>query len=105
MTYNKYSLDATLAYSFQSRALSSFYPRDLSVYQEGVGTLDFRAEYYLHPSFGKIRIYVEASDLLKGTSSPDVQETFGGEGSAPAFYTRATYLGGRKFKVGLSANF
>ena len=105
VTYNKYGLDATLAYSFQSRALSSFYPRDLSVYQEGVGTLDFRAEYYLHPSFGKIRVYVEASDLLKGTSSPDVQETIGGEGSAPAYYTRATYLGGRKFKVGLSANF
>jgi len=105
MTYNKYGIDATLAYSFQSRALSDFRPRDLSVYQEGVGTLDFRAEYYFRPGFGKFRAYVEASDLLRGTTSPDVEETIGGEGSAPAYYTRATYLGGRKFKIGISANF
>ncbi|MGN6376129.1 MAG: TonB-dependent receptor [Sphingomonas sp.] len=105
LTYNKYNLDATLAYSFQSRALSDYYPRGLSVYQEGVGTLDFRAEYYLRPSFGKVRVYVEASDLLRDTSSPDVQQTIGGEGSTPAFYTRATYLGGRKFKVGVAASF
>jgi len=105
LTYNKYGIDATLAYSFQSRALSDFRPRDLSVYQEGVGTLDFRAEYYFRPGLGKFRVYLEASDLLRGTSSPDVAQTIGGEGNAPAYYTRATYLGGRKFKIGISANF
>jgi TonB-dependent receptor len=105
LTYNKYGIDATLAYTFQSRALDIFYPRDLSFYQEGVGTLDLRAEYYLRPKFGKLRLYFEGSDLLKGTSRPDVQETVGGEGTAPAYYTRATYLGGRKFKVGIAANF
>lgn len=105
LTYNKYGIDATLAYGFQSRALASFRPRGLSVFSEGVQTLDFRAEYYLMPKFGKVRIYVEASDLLKGTSDPDVQETFGGEGATPKFYTRATYLGGRKFKIGISTTF
>ncbi|WP_448664236.1 TonB-dependent receptor [Sphingomonas sp. CJ20] len=105
LTYNKYGIDATLAYGFQSRAMSMFRPRGLSVYSEGVQTLDFRAEYYLRPSFGKIRVYVEASDLLKGTSTPDVQETFGGTGTTPKFYTRATYLGGRKFKLGVSTTF
>lgn len=105
LTYNKYGIDATLAYTFQSRALDVFHPRDLSFYQEGVGTLDLRAEYYLHPRFGKLRLYFEASDLLKGTSRPDVQETVGGEGTAPAYFTRATYLGGRRFKFGIAANF
>lgn len=99
LTYNKYGFDGTLAYSFQSKALSVFYPRGLSVYNKGVGTLDFRGEYYLNPKFAKLRIFVEASDLLKGTESPDVQELIGG------FYTRATYLGGRKFKLGLSTTF
>ena len=52
LTYNKYDIDATLAYGYQSRALSLFQPRGLSVYSEGVQTLDFRAEYYLRPRFG-----------------------------------------------------
>jgi TonB-dependent receptor len=105
LTYNKYGIDATLAYTFQSRALDIFYPRDLSFYQEGVRTLDLRAEYYLRPRFAKVRVYFEASDLLKGTGHPDIKETVGGEGTAPAYYTRATYLGGRKFKFGIAANF
>lgn len=99
LTYNKHGFDATLAYSFQSRSLSLFQPRGLSVYGEDVQTLDFRGEYYLHPDFGNVRVYFEASDILNGTHSPDVQETVGG------FYSRATYLGGRKFKIGLSATF
>ncbi|WP_162806666.1 TonB-dependent receptor [Sphingosinicella terrae] len=102
LTYNKYGIDATLAYGFQSRSLGRFEPRGLSLYQEGVQTLDFRAEYYLRPSFGRLRLYVEASDLLNGTADPDVEETFGDD---LRFFTRATYLGGRRFKIGLSATF
>jgi TonB-dependent receptor len=105
VTYNKYDIDATLAYGYQSRALASFQPRGLSVYTEGVRTLDFRAEYYLRPSFGSFRVYVEANDLLNGTGDPDLEQTFGGENGAPKFYTRATYLGGRNIKIGLSATF
>ncbi len=99
LTYNKYGFDATLAYTFQSQSLAVFQPRGLSVYSEDIGTLDFRGEYYLYPDFGNLRIFFEASDLLKGTDGPDVQETVGG------FYSRATYLGGRRFKIGLSATF
>jgi TonB-dependent receptor len=105
LTYNKYGIDATLAYGFQSRSLGRFEPRGLSLYSEGVRTLDFRAEYYLRPSFGRLRLYVEASDLLNGTGSPDVEETFGGVGETPRFHTRATFLGGRRFKLGASVTF
>ena len=105
LTYNKYDIDATLAYSYQSRALSLFQPRGLSVYTEDVETLDFRAEYYMRPDFGDFRLYVEANDLLDDTSSPNLEQTFGGELGAPSFYTRATYLGGRTLRVGLSATF
>ena len=98
LTYNKYGIDATLAYSFQSSVLSNFYPRGLSVYDKGVHTLDMRGEYYIDRRH-RYRIYLEASDLLKSTDSPDVQELQAG------YYTRATYLGGRKFKIGASATF
>ncbi|MFN4295805.1 MAG: TonB-dependent receptor [Brevundimonas sp.] len=105
LTYNKYDIDATLAYGYQSRGLSLFQPRGLSVYTEGVETLDFRGEYYLRPSFGSFRIFAEANDLLNGRSDPNLEQTFGGEAGAPTIYTRATYLGGRSFRIGLSATF
>ena len=105
ITYNKYDVDATLAYGYQSRSVAMFQPRGLSVYTEGVRTLDFRAEYYLRPSYGSFRVYVEANDLLNGTGDPDLQQTFGGENGAPKVYTRATYLGGRNLRIGLSATF
>lgn len=105
LTYNKYDIDASLAYGYQSRGLSLFQPRGLSVYTEGAETLDFRAEYYLRPSFGSFRIFAEANDLLNGTSDPNLEQTFGGENGAPSVYTRATYLGGRSFRIGLSATF
>lgn len=94
LTYNKYGFDGTLAYSFQTKTLNNFIPRGLSVYDKGVQTLDLHAEYYLDPRTRKYRIYLEASDLLKGTTTPDVQQLIAGT------YTRATYLGGRKFKIG-----
>lgn len=105
LTYNKYNIDATLTYGFQSRSLAQFRPRALSVYNEGVQTLDLRAEYYLRPKFGNFRIYVEGTDLLNGTRDPDVEQTFGGERGSPKVFTQATYLGGRGFKLGVSANF
>lgn len=105
LTYNKYGFDSNLTYGFQSRSLGRFEPRGLSAYSEGVETLDFRAEYFLRFAFGRLRLYVEALDLLKGPSSPDLLETLGGAGETPRFHTRATYLGGRKFKLGVSATF
>jgi TonB-dependent receptor len=98
LTYQKYGFDGTLAYSFQSKTLDNFYPRGLSVYNQDVQTLDLRGEYYIDRA-RKYRIYVEASDLLKGSETPDVQQLIAG------YYTRATYLGGRKFKIGAAAVF
>ncbi|NYT42260.1 TonB-dependent receptor [Sphingomonas sp. R-74633] len=98
LTYNKYGFDGTLAYSFQSKTLDNFYPRGLSVYNQDVQTLDLRGEYYIDRG-RKYRIYVEAADLLKGSETPDVQQLIAG------YYTRATYLGGRKFKIGAAAIF
>lgn len=43
LTYQKYGIDATLSYSFQSRTLNNFVPRGLSVYDAPVRTLDSAA--------------------------------------------------------------
>ena len=83
---------------FQSKTLDNFAPRGLSVFNQDVQTLDLRSEYYID-SARKYRVYFEASDLLKGTQTPDVQQLIAG------YYTRATYLGGRKFKIGAAAIF
>ncbi|MDV3456878.1 TonB-dependent receptor [Sphingomonas sp. HF-S4] len=99
LSYNKFGFDGTLAYSFQSQTLNNFIPRGLSVYDKGVQTLDLRAEYYFDPRTRNYRIYFEGADLLKGTQTPDVQQLVAG------YYTRATYLGGRKFKVGAAVTF
>jgi TonB-dependent receptor len=98
LTYQKYGFDGTLTYSFQSKTLDNFAPRGLSVFNQDVQTLDLRSEYYID-SARKYRVYFEASDLLKGTETPDVQQLIAG------YYTRATYLGGRKFKIGAAAIF
>lgn len=98
LTYQKYGFDGTLAYSFQSKTVDNFYPRGLSVYNQDVQTLDLRGEYYFDRG-RKYRVYLEAADLLKGTTTPDVQQLIAG------YYTRATYLGGRKFKIGAAAIF
>lgn len=98
LTYNKYGFDGTLAYSFQSRSLNNYIPRGLSVYDNSVRTLDLRGEYYFDRG-RKYRVYLEASDLLKGTAAPDVQLLIADT------YTRATYLGGRKFRIGAAAIF
>ena len=105
LTYNRYGIDATLAYGFQSRALNHFAPRGLGFHSEKVRTLDLRAEYSFRTGPGRFRFYCEASDLLKNHRSPDVMDTFGGEGDTPKFHTRATYLGGRRFKFGIAATF
>ena len=99
LNYNKFGFDGSLAYSFQSRSLDNFVPRGLSVYDKGVQTLDLRAEYYVDPKTRNYRVYFEASDLLKGTGTPDVQQLIAG------YYTRATYLGGRKFRIGAAVTF
>ncbi|MBB3033608.1 TonB-dependent receptor [Alteriqipengyuania lutimaris] len=105
LTYAKYDIDANLTYGYQSRALALFRPRGLSDYSEAAETLDFRIAYYLRPDFANLRIFFEANDLLNGTGDPDVAYSFGGEMGVPRYYNRATYLGGRRFKLGVSVTF
>ena len=105
LTYNKHNIDATLAYSFQDRRLALFEQHNLSVYEEGVDSLDFRIEYRSPAGDGRYRVYLEGLDLLKGTADPELERSVGGTGGTPKYYTGANYLGGRAFRLGFAASF
>ncbi len=106
LTYNKYNVDASLSYTFQSRRLGVVGDNALSLYDESITSLDLRVEY----RFGgedtqPYRVYIEGADLLKGTGSPGVTRSFGGVNGAPKYLNGGTYLGGRSVKVGVTATF
>ncbi len=105
LTYNRNNIDATLAYSAQSRRLSGFGPRNLYPFFDKVETLDLHAEYRFDVGSGSYRVFIEGSDLLKGTNDADIQSFIGGVGGTPSLNTGGTYLGGRAFKMGLSGTF
>ena len=105
VTYNKFNLDASLAYTFQSTRLQSFRGRNLSRYDDDVDSLDFRIEYRFNTMGLDWRAFFAASDVLKGNNDPNVLTFVGGDGSAGKYYTDGSYLGGRSFAVGFRTVF
>ena len=105
LTYNKFSIDASLSYTAQERRLSTFGRNNLSAYSEADNSLDFRAEYQFGRSNRNWRVFISGSDLLKGTDDPDVETSIGGTGSTPKVFTGGNYLGGRTIAVGVSSTF
>ncbi|WP_417319621.1 TonB-dependent receptor [Erythrobacter aureus] len=105
LTYNKYGIDAALSFTRQARRLTAFQSFNLSRYAESDDSLDFRAEYRFKRLGGDWRLWVEGSDLLKGTDDPDIQTSIGGFGSTPKYFLGGNYFGGRAVKVGATVSF
>ena len=73
VTFNKFNIDASLAYSYQSARSTSgeslivdFLPNGLGRYDGEVESLDFRTEYIIDQDFGQFRIFFEGVDLIEG---------------------------------------
>ena len=105
LTYNGYGLDASLSYTAQARRLVGLGSFNLDQFAESYDSLDFRAEYRFQPFGSTLRIWVEGSDLLKGTSDPDVVSSVGGTGPTPKIFTGGNFFGGRAFSIGLGLTF
>jgi TonB-dependent receptor len=105
LTYNKYGIDATLAYSLQARALSGFQGFGLAAFSEEVGTLDLKIARRFATSLGTFTVSFEGADLLKGTSSPDLESSVGSSGYSGKYYTEGGFIGGRQFRLGVGASF
>ena len=105
ITYNKYGIDASLAYSRQSRRFSNLEDFGLDEYNEAVESLDFRAEYLLPLRFASLRFFFEGQDLLLGSDDPFLETSLGGKNGVPRFFNGARFFGGRSFAFGLTASF
>jgi TonB-dependent receptor len=105
LTYNKYDIDAALSYTDQARRNGGFATNGLSAYQEQTKSLDLRIAKRLLLGGGEYRVYFEGTDLLKGAADPDLLDGYGGERGVPIYYSNGVYLGGRQFKLGVSASF
>ena len=105
LTYNKYGFDANVSYTHQARRLSNFAFNGFSQYDEALETLDFRVEYLTDIRGAVTRFYVSGRDLLSGSTDPYLQNSNGGNGGTPKYFTGSSYLGGRAFAVGFATSF
>jgi TonB-dependent receptor len=104
LTYNRSGVDGALTYGFQERYLSQWTPNNLDIYTESVGTLDLRTSYFFTWKEVQMRVWLEGRDLLKGTGDPDLEQSVG-SGGMPKYIYSGTFLGGREFRLGVSATF
>ena len=102
ITYNKYGIDANLAYTAQSRRFLEYQPNNLASYEESFETLDLRAAYTLDSEYGTFEFYLEGLDLLRDPEDPNIQRS---RGDDDVYITEADYLGGRQFRLGVRAAF
>ncbi len=113
ITYERDRLDATLSYTYQDRRLLKFGDtnrvRDrfgFDTYADSADSLDLRAEYRLTPDRGGVyRLWFEASDMLDESSDPTFTASVGGANGVQELTKRRVYIGGRAFKLGVSATF
>jgi TonB-dependent receptor len=105
LTYNRRGIDAALTYGVQDRYRSQYLDNGLSLFTEGVETLDLRAAYYFDRLGLNWRVFLEGTDLLKDARDPDLQTSYGGVSGVDTYFNNGSYLGGREFRLGVSATF
>ena len=105
LTYNKYGIDATLAYSYQDRRFTGFFNNGFGIFDDSSDSLDFRVEYRFDIGDSDFRVYFEGADILDGNDDPAVLRGRGGVGSTPEVFTAGAYLGGREFRLGFASTF
>ena len=107
ITFNNSGIDASLAYTAQSRRPLSFGPNNRLAFEESFDSLDFRFEYFFNSSkFGDYRLFLEGNDLLKSNSDAGLESTIGTDsGRTPKYYNGGQYYGGRELRIGLVSTF
>lgn len=100
LTYNRFGIDANVAYTFQSKRKLRFDKFELDEFERAYGSLDARFEYRFREKLEGLRLFVEGSDLLRGPDSATLEKSLGGR-----YYTSGAYLGGRQIRLGASMSF
>ena len=105
ISYNKYGIDSTIAYTYQARFPRFARRNGLGQNREPIDTLDFRIEKRFERGPVDIRVFFEGSDLLNSTGEPDLQTSVGGKNGVEAFVIGEQYLGGRVLRIGAIGSF
>jgi TonB-dependent receptor len=106
LTYNKYGVDANVAYTAQSRRQTSFDSFSLPRFEEAYATLDARIEYRTKLRLAEFSVYVEGTDLLRGPNDASIRTSQGADdGVTGKYYNSARYFGGRQLRAGFRATF
>ena len=105
ITYNMYSFDGIISYTYQDRRQTTFRRSDLSSFSEPIDSLDLRIEYRPTADRKSWIFFVEGSDLLDSASEPSFETSRGGINQAPRIITSASYFGGRQLRFGVRKTF
>ncbi len=98
LTYQKYGIESTLAYSWRDRQAVRFSSYATRIVEQPYGSLDGQIRYAIAPRF---KLFVNAVDILNNGRDPIVDERYGAGGR---YLEGATYTG-RTMTFGISASF
>jgi len=98
LTYQKYGVEGTLAYSWRDRQAARFSSYNIRIVEQGQGSLDGQLRYAITPRF---KLFVNAVDILNNGKDPILDERYG-QGSR--YLEGATYTG-RTLTFGINASF
>lgn len=97
LTYQKYGLEGSLAYSWRDEQAVRFSTYDTRIVEEAYGSLDLQMAYRLN---NRIKLTLDAVDVLNDGGDPVVDERFGSTGVLEG----ATYVG-RSITAGINVRF
>ena len=98
VTYQKYGIEGTLAYSWRDRQAVRFSSYATRIVEEPYGSLDGQIRYALTPRF---KLFVNAVDILNSGKDPIVDERYG---TGSRYLEGVTYTG-RTVTFGINASF
>lgn len=97
LTYQKYGIEGALAWSWRDSQAVRFSTYNTRIVEEPYGSLDLQLSYRVNP---RVRVSVDAVDILNDGSDPVVDERFGEGGILEG----ATYTG-RSITAGINVRF
>ncbi len=98
LTYQKYGIEANLAYTFRGDSMEELGPYLIDKYQQSYKTLDAQFKYALTD---RLDVYVNAIDILDDGLDPVVNKTLGKSGKYPEDVT----FNGRTVTFGFTIDF
>ena len=105
LTYGYNNIDANLSFTKQGIRQLGFGRNGIGFFEEEVETLDLRIEYRTEGVGALWRVYFEGVDLLKGTRDASLETFSGGSSGVRDIVNNASFIGGRQYRLGVSATF